>query len=175
MARVRKQKEKKKTPVLVVICGWLLGLEAMVFFVIGVYHFRLNNGPALFRQLFAQWLRGETPVNFMTIRSFVERLMVHASSAQLLEALIESAVMFLLTMLALWAAVGFFRLWRIAWMAGLFVQVGALVTALVLYFTSRPFHIIFMMAPGIFMVLYLNYADVHTYFNTNHDLPEEKA
>jgi hypothetical protein len=165
VGRKKKPDKNKKSPLLVVICGWLLGMESFLFFLLGVYHFQFNNGPALFSHLFSQWLRGETPVNFDTVRVFVARLLVNASSAQLLTALIESAILFLLTILALWSAVGFFRLWRIAWTAGLFVQVGTLLTALVLYFTSQPFHILFMMIAGIFMVIYLNYAEVHTYFN----------
>jgi hypothetical protein len=102
-------------------------------------------------------------------------LLVNASSAQLLTALIESAVLFLLTILALWTAVGFLRLWRIAWTAGLFVQVGTLLTALILYFTSQPFHILFMMIAGIFMVIYLNYAEVHTYFNSQFETEQQSV
>jgi len=175
MTRPDKREPKPKTPVLVVICGWLLGLESILFFLLGVYHFQFNNGPALFSHLFSQWLRGETPVNFDTVRAFIARLLVNASSAQLLAALIESTVLFLLTILALWSAVGFFRLWRIAWSAGLFVQVGTLLTALVLYFTSQPFHILFMMIAGIFMVIYLNYAEVHTYFNRRFEAEQPRV
>lgn len=167
MKRQKSERKKEKTPLLVVICGWLLVLESILFFLLGVFHFQFNNGPALFTDLFSQWIRGRTPVNIDTVRSFILRLLANASSASLLEALIESAVLFVLTILALWTAIGFFRRWGIAWTAGLFVQSGTLLTALILYFTSQPFHIVFMMVSGIFMVVYLNYADVHTYFNRN--------
>ncbi len=159
--------EKIKTPVLVVICRWLLVLESVEFFILGVYHFHLNRGPQLFSMLFAQWLRGEAVLTLFAVQQFIGELVETAASAQLLVALIESAVLFILTTLTLWAAVGFFRLWPIAWTAAIFVQVGALFTSLILYFVNKPVHITFMMISGIFMVLYLNYADVHTFFNTD--------
>ena len=160
----QEQSRAQKSPTLVIICGWLLAAEAVEFFLLGVYHFHLNQGPALFSTLFAQWLRGETPLNAVTMQQFIHQLTETAASAQLLVALNESAILFVLTILTLWSAVGFFRLWPIAWTAAIFVQVCSLLTALVLYFLSKPMHIMFMMVSGIFMVLYLNYADVQAFF-----------
>ncbi|MCE5208289.1 MAG: hypothetical protein LLG42_08260 [Chloroflexi bacterium] len=147
------------------ICGWLLILEAVIYFLLGVYHFHLNNGPELFSRLFARWLSGDTPFSYAEIYRFSADLIHTAASAQLLTALIESAVLFVLTTLALWTAVGFFRRWVISRTLALLVQAGSLLTALVLYYVNRPAHIVIMMVTGIFMVLYLNYADVPSYFN----------
>jgi hypothetical protein len=155
----------RKVPVMVTICGWLMMLESIIFFILGVYHFHLNNGPVLFSKLFAQWIRGDIPIVFSDFARFFQDLVNTATSAQLLTALIESGILFLLTILGIWTAIGFFRKWSIAWTTGLFVQAGALLTALVIYFIDRPFHIIIMMISGIFMVIYLNYVDVHTFFN----------
>ena len=163
MAR-KSKKQKQKIPRLINQCGWLLVLESIEFFVFGVYHFHLNNGPFLFSTLFSQWLRGETAPTVDSIRLFVQQLVENAAGAQLLVALNESAVLFLLTILTLWSAVGFFRLWPVAWTAGVFVQGGALLTSLILYFLNKPKHIVIMMVTGIFMVLYLNYADVQAIF-----------
>jgi hypothetical protein len=158
-------KQSRKVPVMVRICGWLLILEAIMYFLLGVYHFHLNDGPALFSRLFARWLYGRVFFSSSDFLEFITSLLNNAASGRLLIALIESAILFILTTLALWTAIGFFRRWNVAWTAGLFVQAGALLTALVLYFLDRPTHVIFMMVTGIFMVLYLNYADVHSYFN----------
>ena len=100
------------------------------------------------------------------IEVFFSQLIKNAESQQLLIALIESAVLFMLTILALWSAIGFFRLWRIAWTAAMFVQGASLMTSLTLYFLSKPLHITFLMISGIFMVLYLNYADIQTIFTS---------
>ena len=159
------ERQGTKVPGMVRICGWLLTLESIMFFLLGVYHYQLNNGPTLFSRLFARWIRGDTPFSYDEIYRFSVDLINSAASAQLLTALIESAVLFVLTILALWAAIGFFRRWIIAWPVGLLVQAGSLLTALVLYFVNRPSHIVIMMVTGIFMVLYLNYADVHSFFN----------
>lgn len=159
------ERQGKKVPGMVRICGWLLALESIMFFLLGVYHYQLNNGPTLFSRLFARWIRGDTRFSYDELYRFSVDLINSAASEQLLTALIESAVLFVLTTLALWTAIGFFRRWVIAWPMALLVQAGSLLTALVLYFINRPSHIVIMMVTGIFMVLYLNYADVHSFFN----------
>ena len=170
----RHRKPKQKLPPLIRQCGWLLLLESVQFFVLGVYHFHLNNGAYLFSTLFSRWLSGEVAPTATSIRIFVQQLVDNAASAQLLVALNESAVLFLLTVFTLWAAVGFFRAWPIAWTAGVFVQAGALLTSLILYFVNKPRHIIIMMVTGIFMVLYLNYADVQTFFHARQNNARER-
>ena len=161
----KKGKQTKK-PALVTIFGFLLILEAFELFILGVFHFSMNRGPQLFYELFAQWFTGRIQVTFMSIEIFFRQLIKNAESQQLLVALIESAVLFMLTILALWSAIGFFRLWRIAWTAAMFVQGASLMTSLTLYFLSKPLHITFLMISGIFMVLYLNYADIQTIFTS---------
>ncbi|MCJ7625096.1 MAG: hypothetical protein MUO76_16470, partial [Anaerolineaceae bacterium] len=90
-------------------------------------------------------------------------------------ALIESTILFFLTILALWSAIGFFRLWCIAWTSAMFVQGASLLISLILYFLSKPIHITFLMISGIFMVLYLNYADIQNYFQVRKSWTAEDA
>jgi hypothetical protein len=163
MSAPKKGKHPKR-PKLVTIFGLLLILEALELFVLGAFHFSMNQGPQLFSSLFAQWLTGRKPVTLQSVEIFMRQLIANADSQRLLIALIESAILFSLTILALWSAIGFFRLWSIAWTGAMFVQGGALLTSLILYFLSKPIHITFLMISGIFMVLYLNYADIQTYF-----------
>lgn len=147
------------------ICGCLIILEAVIYFLLGKYHFHLNNGPELFSRLFVRGIGGDTPFSYAEIYRFSADLIHTAASAQLLTALIESAVLFVLTALALWTTIDFFRRWVISWTLALLVQAGSLLPALVFYYVNRPAYIVIMMVTGIFMVLYLNYADVPSYFN----------
>ena len=166
------KKEKNENEIMPVVPGmvlifrWLLVLEAIELFLLGVYHFSLNKGPLLFYSLFSQWITGRSALNWTSLHLFLNQLVRNAASQSLLIALVESAVLFLLTVLALWAAVGFFRLWSFAWDLAMFIQGAALLTSLILYFVNKPIHINFLMLTGIFMVLYLNYADMRSFFNT---------
>ena len=75
------------------------------------------------------------------------------------------AVVFLaLAVLALVAAFGFARVSRGGWVNAVLVQGGGLLTALWLYFGSRPMFAYPMMLAGILMVLYLHQADVQSAF-----------
>jgi hypothetical protein len=70
----------------------------------------------------------------------------------------------LLAVLALSAAVGFFRLAPAAWVSAVMVQGAGLLLALLLYFGGRPSYVYLMMLAGIFMVIYLHQADVQAAF-----------
>lgn len=167
MASKVSNKQKRghsKRPAVVTILGWLLLLQTIEMFLLGIYHFNLNNGP----QLFSMWLSGEPLFGrqSLTFDTFFQQLIENATNQDLILALVESAALFLLTIFTLSAAIGFFRLWRVAWIQAMCVQGASLFIALILYFLEEPLHIYLLMISGIFMVLYLNYADVQTYFQT---------
>jgi hypothetical protein len=70
----------------------------------------------------------------------------------------------LLAVMALSAAIGFFRLVPAAWVSAVTVQGATLALALLLYFGGRPGYVYAMMLTGIFMVVYLHQADVQAAF-----------
>jgi hypothetical protein len=74
-----------------------------------------------------------------------------------------------LALLALAAALGFFRQSPGAWTSAVFVQGAMLLSALLLYFRGRPGYVYGLMLSGIFMVLYLHQADVHAAFRREID------
>jgi hypothetical protein len=78
----------------------------------------------------------------------------------------------LLGVLALAAAIGFFRVARGAWLLAVLVQGIDLALALVLYFADRPAFVYGMMVYGIVMVLYLHQADVQAAFRPDDTLGE---
>jgi len=77
--------------------------------------------------------------------------------------------LFPLTILALWAVVGMLRWWKIAWMQAMFVQGTCLLISLILYFLGKPNHIFLLMGTGVFMVLYLNFANKQNLFQSVDD------
>jgi hypothetical protein len=72
-----------------------------------------------------------------------------------------------LSLLALVAALGFFGLWRTAWLNGMVVQGLMLFIALVMYFQGERLYTFVMMVYGIFMVIYLHHPDVQATFRPN--------
>jgi hypothetical protein len=68
--------------------------------------------------------------------------------------------------LAVLAAIGFFRLWPGAWLNAVMVQGTSLLIALFLYFHERPFYIYIIMVFNIFIVIYLNYSEVKEAFHS---------
>lgn len=68
--------------------------------------------------------------------------------------------------LAILAAIGFFRLWPGAWLNAVMVQGTSLLIALFLYFHERPFYIYLTMVFSIFLVIYLNYSEVKEAFHS---------
>ena len=141
---------------------WLLVLEAVIMFVLGVYHFSLNKGPALLSQWLTDLFHGEV----VSLADLAHKLSDQAVTQGLRSALNESIALFLLTILALSTAYGFIRSWRIAWTQAISVQGVTLTIALILYFQSKPLHIYLLMLIGIFMTVYLNYADLGDYFRS---------
>jgi hypothetical protein len=170
MVKLKHKKKKTqipKRPTTVLILGWLLILQSAILFGLGLFHFNLNEGPQLFSSWFSQLWYGAPSISGppMSFRIFLNELINNATSQHLLSALIESAALFFLTILALSAAYGFFRLWRIAWGQAVFVQGACLLIALILYFLGKPYHIYIVMIYSIFMVLYLNYANIQEVFH----------
>lgn len=148
----------------VTILAYLLLLEAVIMFILGVYHFTLNHGP----QLLSLWLSGQSMISgqAFTFDEFIRQLTIYAGQQRLIPALVESATLFLLTILGLSGAIGFFRIWRSAWTQAVFVQGVSLLISLILYFINKPRHIFLLMIYGVFMVFYLHYADVQAVFHT---------
>jgi len=72
-----------------------------------------------------------------------------------------------LSLLALVAAMGFFGLWRTAWLTSMVVQGLMLFISLVMYFQGERFYTFLMMFYGIFMVIYLHHPDVQATFRVN--------
>lgn len=74
--------------------------------------------------------------------------------------------------LAVLAAIGFFRLWPAAWLNAVMVQGTSLLIALFLYFHEKPFYLYLIMIFSIFMVVYLNYSEVKEAFRSPQLAPE---
>lgn len=71
-----------------------------------------------------------------------------------------------LAVLAVVAAVGFWRLWPIGWSLAMLVQGFNLTVALILYFTSRPFYTYTLMLFTVLLVIYLYHSDIQNTFQT---------
>ena len=151
---------KIERPKTVTIIGWLLLLQSLIMFSLGVYHFALNHAAILFSGWFGEFISGQGD----SLGKFLNELFLSVSEPSQRVALIESFALFVLTILALSAAYGFLRLWRIAWVQAMLVQGASLLIALILYFQSKPLHIYILMFFGVFMVLYLNYANLQVFF-----------
>jgi hypothetical protein len=65
-----------------------------------------------------------------------------------------------LGLLALLAALGFWRVWPAAWMSAIAVQGAGLLLSLGLYFRDRPFYVYIILLNNIWMVIHLNFAEV---------------
>ncbi len=75
---------------------------------------------------------------------------------------IATLILFPLSLLSVVAAVGFMRLGRNAWLYAMFVQGAILLTSLLFYFRGKPDY--FSMGFSVFIVIYLNYAEVRASF-----------
>jgi hypothetical protein len=69
-----------------------------------------------------------------------------------------------LALLSLFATIGFFRVWRVAWVTAMSVQGLSLLMTLILYFDERPKYIYVIMIYCIFLVAYLHHSDVKKRF-----------
>jgi hypothetical protein len=88
---------------------------------------------------------------------------------------LQGAFIFL-ALLALLAAIGFYRLWVSAWFLAMLLQGLGLLTTLSLYFSQKPDHVYGMMLYSILMVIALNYSEVYLAFQppaTLEESPEE--
>jgi hypothetical protein len=79
---------------------------------------------------------------------------------------LRGGVFFAIGILAILAAIGFFRLWPGGWLNAVMVQGTSLLISLFLYFHEKPFYIYLIMAFSIFMVIYLNYSEVKEAFQS---------
>jgi hypothetical protein len=70
-----------------------------------------------------------------------------------------------LACLAGMTAIGFWRMWRQAWLQAMLLQALCLALALILYYWQKPGFVYLLMAFSIFMVLYLNYYEVRAAFD----------
>ena len=69
-----------------------------------------------------------------------------------------------LALLSLFATIGFFRHWPVAWVTAMSVQGLSLLMTLLLYFDERPPYIYIIMIYCIFLVAYLHHSDVKRRF-----------
>lgn len=158
LTTTRVESEAGRRPRPVTILAWLLLLEALGLVTMGIYHFLiLSFGPRLLSQLMKD--------QSMDLERFIRELFASAAAEQLLSTLIESLVLFLLTALALIAAIGFFRHWRNSWLLAMFIQGAAMGLALIIYYLKHPIHIYVIMVYSLMMVLYLLVDDVQAYFH----------
>lgn len=132
----------------VTVLGLLLLLQAVSLFDLGLFFF--TRGLGLRRSLIVERLITE-PIN----------------------ALAMGIILIPLALLALLAAISFFRLWRAAWIMAMLTQGLSLFTALLLYFNQRPGYVYVIMLYSIFLVIYLNTAEISTSFEPAATLTEE--
>jgi hypothetical protein len=135
--------EPRRRPWAVTAIGLLLVVQALGLFALGASYFAASGPGAL------QVSAG------MSLEAALRQVL---SSASL------SLVYVPLSLLALLAAAGFFRLWRSAWTHAMLVQGLMLLIALLRYLGGRPWYVYLMMVYGIFLVIYLHYYDVKMAF-----------
>lgn len=131
------QTNPKTRPWVVSILGLLLLLQAAGLFDLGLLFFTRGLG-------------------------LKHSLVVEAFVTEPVNSLAMGIVFIPLSLLALLAAVGFFRMWRAAWLMAMLLQGLSLLAALMLYFNQRPAYVYVIMLYGILMVLYLNYFETST-------------
>jgi hypothetical protein len=133
-------------PRTVTLTGILLMIEWFGFLGLGIFHMAAGLYPEELTPE-AIWL-----LNRLGIRNGHEQLL--------------SVVFLVLALMALSAAVGFFRIRYIARLLATTAQSISLMTALILYFTSRPAFVYILMPYCIALVSYLNYPDVQEAFRS---------
>lgn len=133
----------------VTMLGLLLLLQAFGLFDLGLFFF--TGGLGLRRSL------------------IIERLI-----AEPINALAMGIIFIPLALLGLLAGIGFLRLWRVAWMMAMFTQGLSLLAALMLYFNQRPGYVYIIMLYSIFLVIYLNTAEISTTLSPASTLAEEE-
>lgn len=141
----RPHRKRPARPWAVTANAWLLFLEGVGFVTLG----------ALYGGLGARW-----------------PLAPDVTAAERLAALTTIAFG-VLAVLALWAALGLFRLLPAGWVSAVSVQGITLLLALLLHFSSRPGYVYALMLAGIFMVLYLHQTDVQAAFRQPAQQPQD--
>lgn len=79
---------------------------------------------------------------------------------------------FALSLLALIAAIGFIRIWNLAWFCAISLQGLCLLIAVVIYFQDRPGYVFLVMPYAIMMTIYLNYSDISLTFRADQIIKE---
>ncbi|MHB9029143.1 MAG: hypothetical protein ACYC9O_10260 [Candidatus Latescibacterota bacterium] len=133
-------------PRTVTLTGFLLMIEWFGFLVLGIFHMAAGLNPEKLTREAVKLL------GWLDIRS---------GHAQLF-----SIIFLMLALMSLIAAVGFFRMQFIAWLLATTAQGVSLLTAVILYFTSRPAYIYIDMLYCIVIVSYLNYPEVQEAFRS---------
>lgn len=146
--QVQASLKAKTRPGLVSILGLLLLLQAAGLFDLGLFFF--TRGLGLKRSLIVEAFI-TAPINSLAM----------------------SVVFIPLSLLAFLAAIGFFRLWRAAWLMAMLLQGLSLLAALFLYFNQRPGYVYIIMLYSILMVLYLNYFETYATLPPAASLEEE--
>ncbi len=82
--------------------------------------------------------------------------------------ILRSAGFFALGLLGVLASIGFFRIWRYAWISAMLLQGLCMIIALDSYFRDKPFYVFILMIYSITMVIYLNYSEVILTFRTKY-------
>ncbi len=133
-------------PRTVTLTGALLLMEWLVFLGLGILH--------LVVILDAYQASDE-------VIWLLDSLEVHGDHARLMSVLLS-----LLAFTTLLAALGFFRVWYLAWLMATAAQGVALLISIVLYFTGKPVFIFPVMVLSIIIVSYLNYPEVQETFRS---------
>ncbi len=158
---------------LVVMMGWLLFFQAVSLVAFGIYHFLiLQFGPELLTLWWSQRIYG--PNRLLALYGLLTELFTTASSQHVLSTLVESLLLFLLAILALFASFGFFFRRKFAWILAMSVQGSMLTLALIIYLIQKPLHTYFLMIYGIIMVIYLQHADIYQSFRKVNLLSENE-
>jgi hypothetical protein len=161
-------------PRLVGILGWLLLLQAIFLIIFSVYHFIiLQFGPELFQEWWTSVrLAGNQLKSFVVL---IRELFSQASTQNNLSTLIESILLLFLALLAIIAGAGFLAQKKSAWILAMLVQGFTLTLVLILYVIKKPLHTYFLMAYCVFMVVYLQHADIYKSFQQVKILTEDEA
>jgi hypothetical protein len=158
--RIKSPHQKFK---LVTLMGWLLLIQAGVLAAMSVYHFMvLQFGSELINQW---WSNGLS--NSAIIHTFIELLrdlFTRANTEKELSTLVESLLLLGFALLALITAFRFFYHKKTAWFWAMLIQAATLSLAIIIYFIKKPAHTYFLMAYCIFMVVYLQHADIYKSF-----------
>jgi hypothetical protein len=176
-ARRPTPEKRRKRPWPVTAVGWLILLQGVGLFDLGLLHV---GAAYLAEQVLAGSARAQLlnlfpePVGAWLatlVESVDEELLVRATEGRFVSV---GLIFVTLSVAAILAGFGLLRLRRSAWISAMLAQGLSLLIALILYFTSKPLYVYAMMLCGILVVLYLNYYDVRVAFQPG-PKPVEKS